>query len=157
MNTQVEQIKAEIERRIKSVKICPFKTAELGSEKETEGLLKAYNDILSVINNLPDDCKTEELEQEIARVWDDLGDDFIYQLHWEEFRESAIHFANWQRERMMKEAVELGETTIYWENDNGRAFPNINPTAADLMLPSVIASRFNDGDKVKLLIIKAED
>lgn len=142
MNTQVEQIKAEIERRIKSVKICPFKTAELGSEKETEGLLKAYNDILSVINNLPDDCKTEELEQEIARVWDDLGDDFVYQLHWEEFRESAIHFANWQRERMMKEAKEVAVHRL-----DGLSYIHCCLTSLGL----------KDNDKVKLLIIKAED
>ena len=142
MNTQVEQIKAEIERRIKSVKICPFKTAELGSEKETEGLLKAYNDILSVINNLPDDCKTEELEQEIARVWDDLGDDFIYQLHWEEFRESAIHFANWQRERMMKEAKDVEVRSI-----DGLSYIHCCLTYLGL----------KPNDKVKLLIIKAED
>lgn len=43
---------AEIERRIKGVNSCPFRTAELGSEKLNEGQLNAYNSILSFIDTL---------------------------------------------------------------------------------------------------------
>ena len=84
---------------------------------------------------------SEELEQEIARVWDELGDDFIYQLHWEEFRESAIHFVNWQRERMMKEAKEVAVRSL-----DSRTYHDC-----------ITSLGLKDNDKVKLLIIKAED
>ena len=43
---------AEIERRIKSVNSCPFRTAELGSEKLNEGQLNAYNVMLSLLDTL---------------------------------------------------------------------------------------------------------
>lgn len=85
---------------------------------------------------------SEELEQEIARVWKTLDDDFVYQLHWEDFREAAIHFVNWQRERMMKEAKEV-EVRIL------DGLSNIHCGLTRLGL--------KDNDKVKLLIIKAED
>ena len=43
---------AEIERRIKSINSCSFRTAELGSEKSDEGQLNAYNVMLSFIDTL---------------------------------------------------------------------------------------------------------
>jgi len=47
-----EKLKAEIERRIKSVESCPFIEAEFGAEMKREGKVQAYNEILSFINSL---------------------------------------------------------------------------------------------------------
>ena len=52
----------EIERRIKSIKSCPFRYAELGSEKLDEGELNAYNEMLSFINTI--EVKEVDLEKE---------------------------------------------------------------------------------------------
>ena len=53
---------AEIERRIKSINSCPFRYAELGSEKLDEGEINAYNEMLSFINTL--EVKKVDLEKE---------------------------------------------------------------------------------------------
>ena len=62
--------------------------------------------------------------------------------------------ANWQKEQMMKAAVEIGTTDIYWEQDGDRAFPTFDPPVEDLLMPDIISKRFNDGDKVRIIIVK---
>lgn len=47
-----EKLKAEIERRIKSVESCPFIEAEFGAEMRREGKIQTYNEILSFIDSL---------------------------------------------------------------------------------------------------------
>lgn len=51
-------------------------------------------------------------------------------------------------------AIEIGEATIYWEEDNGRAFPTIDPSVNDLLDPYLVSQHFKDGDKVRILIVK---
>ena len=58
---------------------------------------------------------------------------------------------------MMEEAVEIGTTEICWEQDGDRVFPTFDPPAEDLLMPGVISQKFNDGDKVRVIIIKKED
>ena len=57
---------AEIERRIKSINSCPFRTAEFGSEKLDEGQLNAYNEMLSYLDTL--EVKNVDLEDEYMVV-----------------------------------------------------------------------------------------
>ena len=64
----------EIERRIKSVNSCPFRTAELGSEKSDEGQLNAYNVMLSFINTL--EVKEVDLEKVIEEYFKGWTDDY---------------------------------------------------------------------------------
>lgn len=49
------KIKEEIEKRVQSMNSCPFKTAELGSEKFNEGELHAYKQILQFIDSIPEE------------------------------------------------------------------------------------------------------
>ena len=67
---------AEIERRIKSINSCPFRTAELGSEKLNEGQLKAYNAILSFLDTTEvkevDSLTSEEIKK-ICTIYDNLN------------------------------------------------------------------------------------
>lgn len=63
-----DAIVEEIEKRIKSINSCPFRTAELGSEKLNEGQLNAYNLMLSFIDTYED--KEVDLD-EAARKWED--------------------------------------------------------------------------------------
>ena len=58
---------AEIERTIKSINSCPFRYAELGSEKLDEGQLNAYNEMLSFINAL--EVKEVNLEKEFNKYF----------------------------------------------------------------------------------------
>ena len=67
---------AEIERKVKSINSCPFRTAELGSEKFDEGQLNAYNEIISYIGTL--EVEEVDFEKELDRIWFDnkLGNYF---------------------------------------------------------------------------------
>ena len=60
--TDKEKIKQEIEKRIESMNSCPFRNAELGSEKFSEGELYAYKQILQFIDSLPEEPASENLE-----------------------------------------------------------------------------------------------
>lgn len=51
---KLQIIEEEIEKRIASINSFPFRTAELGSEKFDEGMLRAYESILSFIRSLPE-------------------------------------------------------------------------------------------------------
>ena len=77
---------AEIERRIKSINSCPFRTAELGSEKLNEGQLKAYNVILSFIDTL--ELKEVDLEKEIDNWYSTMG----IPVTVDALKETARHF-----------------------------------------------------------------
>jgi len=57
---------------------------------------------------------------------------------------------------MMEEAVEIGTTELYWESDGDGAFPTFDPPVEDLLMPGIISQKFDDGDKVKVIVIKEE-
>lgn len=43
-----------IERRIKSIESCPFIEAEFGAEYKRDGQIRAYKDVLSIIESMQD-------------------------------------------------------------------------------------------------------
>jgi len=53
----IDRLKAEIEKRIKSAESCPFIEAEFGAEMRREGKIQTYNEILSFIDSLPEEPK----------------------------------------------------------------------------------------------------
>ena len=57
---KVQLIKEEIEKRIESINSCPFRSAELGSEKFNEGELYAYKQILQFIDSLQNEDSSGE-------------------------------------------------------------------------------------------------
>lgn len=77
MSDKVQKIKEEIERRIESMNSCPFKTAELGSEKFDNGELYAYKQILQFIDSLPEEPTIKGI------TWEDVNtlESLIYQVH----------------------------------------------------------------------------
>lgn len=109
MSDKIQKIKKEFEKRIESMNSCPFKTAELGSEKFDEGELYAYKQILQFIDSLdslPEE-HDEDLEEEINRV------DDRYPVELKYIQEIAHHFAEWQKQKdeqdFMKKACEYLE------------------------------------------------
>lgn len=70
--TDKELIKQEIVRRVESMNSCPFKTAELGSEKFDEGELYAYKQILQFIDSLPEELSAS-VENDCTTCINDKG------------------------------------------------------------------------------------
>lgn len=57
--TIIEQIKTEIERRVRSIENCPFIEAEFGASEKRDGKLIAYKDLLSFLSTLEESERPE--------------------------------------------------------------------------------------------------
>lgn len=101
--SNIEKIRQEIERRIKACKtkngfpagtICAIR-------------IETYEGLLSFIDTLLEEKPSEDLEEEVKRYY---SDNFTYissdQPTLSILTNVARHFANWQKEQMMKDAVE---------------------------------------------------
>ena len=128
--TQIEQIKAEVERR--------YKLLQIGAHGAfRNGKVEALREVRDFINSLQAEPVSEGLEKEIHNQ--------AIKLHtaptYEELRNFALHFVEWQKEQMLAKAVD-GEVG-YW---------NIRGLSINMELPS----KLEEGDKVKLIIVKED-
>ena len=143
-NKELKQtILAEIER-LKAQLIRGACAAQI--EMETNCKDEAYNEIANFINSLPDE-ECDGLEE--AALWYYYGGGYIPQN--KELRQCALKHdetrafiagAKWQKEQMMKEAVE-GEV------ENG-SFGIV------YLRKNLTNDGYSTGDKVKLIIVKDE-
>ena len=167
--TTIEKIRVEIERR-----------------KNNAETLRERNiciDILFFLDSLEAEkpINQNELEEEIQSFWNRASGfqpKFVtLEVKENGFATIARHFAQWGADHtslpedtvlfnkgveegkrlMMEDAVEIGTTDIYWEIDGDRAFPAFDPPVEDLLMPGIISQKFNDGDKVRIIILPKED
>jgi hypothetical protein len=87
---------------------------------------------------------SEDLEKEIDRLWESFADEMegphnLFDI----YARLARHFANWQKEQMMKEAVE--GYVNYYEDSGGI-----------LMAEAQVGCPYHNGDKVKIIVIKED-
>lgn len=120
---------------------------------KVEGVTKwAYiDDLLSIKEEEP---VSEDLEEEINKVAVELFDkllpqdgDFITEVSFRECVETiARHFANWQKEQMMKDAIS-GAFIRRNKYTKQNVLNGFSVTCEQIQ-------KFNNGDKVKVIIIK---
>lgn len=98
--TQVERIKAEVEK-LRDYQISCIKNDYRLTGKPEENIILECNKLLSFINSLQAEPVSEDLEKEIHNQ--------AMKLHtaptYEELRKFALHFVEWQKEQMLKDAV----------------------------------------------------
>ena len=157
--TDKEKIKAEIERRIDTLPTLNPKTKE---GEDATLLYGIYMSLLNFIDSMQEenlsniesngkDCKEEpaskELEDGIQKAFvycEEHGDDFRSDCQIEtSFRKGFSLAANWQKQQMMKGAVD-GVCSL--------AFPD--GTGAVRTTSNFKTNGLKCGDKVKLLILK---
>ena len=92
--TIIDQIRAEIER-LKGQLVRGACAAQI--QMETACKEEAYNEVLAKLDTLQE--QPVELEEEIERISKNEYFDFS------DWKAIARHFAEWQKEQMMKEAV----------------------------------------------------
>ena len=142
MNKQVEQIRTEIERLYKEAKEEPY-TGRM------EGRLEALDKLDAFIDSLEEEPVSEDLEQAAVEAFKHIVDSDKNNFY-EIFKAGA----NWQKEQMMKDAVDA------------YILQSFNPVTESIEIdrhgfkceygqkkstPYVIA-----GEQVKLVIIKEE-
>ena len=144
--TIIEQIKAEIER-LKGQLIRGACAAQI--EMETNCKEEAYDEILSFLSTLESEKPIDGLEEEIERYLHSLGVGYggwIDGMDDDDLRGIARHFAKWQKEQMMKGAVQgvvcYGSKGAYIETDF------LGEYNTDVY--------GNPGDKVHIIIVKED-
>lgn len=96
---KIDKIRAEIEHRIKANKTKNgFPAGTLCAAR-----IEVYEDLISFINSIPEG-PDKSLEEEIKKYIDEYG----YERGEDKLLIAIVarHFAKWQKEQMMKEAVE---------------------------------------------------
>jgi hypothetical protein len=126
--SNIEKIKAEIERLMKETD-----TSQFGI-----GGRCMCRIILDFIDSLPEEKPSDELEEAAESYEEEQLSDYGYRGEWSG---AFIAGANWQKEQMLKDAVEgtaHPEDCEIWVNLLGYGY------------------KYNDGDKVKIIIVKED-
>ena len=153
--TDKELIKQEIEKRIEQCYRCLAQDLLEIERKETNCCLQQYKELLQFINSLPEESAIEDLENQYKsnmRYQHAYTQDDLMKTKSEDLEEAASKYvredfhersradfkagAEWQKQQMMKDAVE-GE---YW--------------IGEIHLDTPIIQGYNDGDRIKFIIIK---
>lgn len=133
MNKQVEQIKTEIKRWKKELR--------LSTSCEAKYRREMLDDLSEFIDSLPKEPIEEDLEKEFNRFLDEIeGTPRMYhseeRIEWG--KDIAHHFAEWQKEQMMKDAIPA----------------RVSFGQVVLQERPISTSVAKDGDKVKIIIVK---
>lgn len=128
---------AEIERRIKTNKQKAY--ACLRNPDYYQGKVDALNDILSFLDTL------EMKEESVSENLEEAANDYAHDLVHDDVFENFIAGAQWQKEQMMKEAVETTVSSMVHQL-----------IVTDYIIVNAEQFGLKKGDKVKVLIIKEE-
>ena len=136
MSDKVQLIKEEIERL--------YNLYELSNDYQRMG---ACSTILDFIDSLPEEPASEDLEEDSSfeKLLQEIYIKYNKQISIEKLLDIASHFAEWQKQQMMKDAVE-GVIDI-------RKWPAKAQVEFYDRLPDFDV---RTGDKVKIIIVKEE-
>lgn len=181
MNKQVEQIRAEIERRLR---LLEHGDADIEVMKRVEGVIKGYKAVLSFIDSIPEEPVSEDLDKAIedampgVPAWhiDEVGDD-TYENAYNSIQMADMFKAgaDWQKMQDVRDMLKSDETNFVKCYERGKA------DMKEQMMKDAIEAEVNyygigdkemcvvaneevdgekynlhDGDKVKLIIVKED-
>ena len=121
----IEQIKAEIERL----------------QERYPMAASVLRRLEIFINSLQAETVSEDLEEEITRYFS--KNPIKHLTDWPALKNTALHFANWQKEQMLKDAVK--SKVLENDADNG-----------DSALVYIDGKQLYVGQRVKLIIVKED-
>ena len=142
MSDKIRLIYNKIENRIDEICDDDFVLKENQQEYET------FTDLEDFINSFPKEPTSKDLIEEINKIWktcnpidEGMGVETA-NIHIEQFDDIARHFAEWQKQQMMKDAVEAEVM-----------YPASSSTLQiRYKLPKNTKLKY--GDKVKIIIVK---
>ncbi len=127
--TQVEKIKAEVERRM----LEDYNSSDAQKDEIAQGVCAG---ILTFINSLQGESMSEDLELASERYACKFSSS---KYGHDKVKDAVVWGANWQKEQMIAKAID-GEVG-YW---------NIRGLFVNMEMPNEL----EEGDKVKLVIVK---
>ena len=131
--TDKEIFKAELDR-LKEETSIGLSEHDNGVE---QGRMEVINALYKTLDQMQDEPVSEDLNKE-TEIWQDYYAGKNNQIQRELIKQVARHFSQWQKQQMMAEVID-GE---YWDNN--------------IILEGGIRGMYDDGDKVKVIIIKDE-
>lgn len=149
MNKQVEQIRAEIVRRI----------ANKDSNEYANPILRAeLRGLLAFIDSLPDEQTVSNcngLKEAAEESWTMYEYTDSGNLYSSCYKDGFLAGAKWQREQMMKDAIDGEVVKIFPEGAASIHYQA--PCGIGEMAYFCKAETLKDGDKVKVIIIKEDE
>lgn len=125
MNKQVEQIRAEIERRLR---LLEHGDADIEVMKRVEGVIKGYKAVLSFIDSIPEEPVSEDLDKAIedampgVPAWhiDEVGDDsYENAYNSDQMAEMFKNGVNWQKQKAANKSIAVLTAKIDELNKKG--------------------------------------
>ena len=104
---KAEKIRAKVERLMHAYNLSADigSTGELYDEKIEEAKYEVCKQILSFIDSTPDDTVSEDLEEKILNVWEDDPHNKWPKCPYQDFKNIALHFANWQKNQILNNNI----------------------------------------------------
>ncbi len=134
--TDKEKIRAEVKRRKDELHYLPFTDENLGK-------INAYEFVLKIIDSLPEEPVSEDLLGIAMELEETIGTSPHSRLT---VVEHLVKAANWQKEQIMKGAIQADVNTYECVGESSYVEFVVN-------LP---VSQFRKEDKVKLIIVKED-
>lgn len=138
--SNIEKIKAAIER----LKAENRNIRCQHNENYCTGYDDAFSDLLSVIDSLPEEKPSEDLEEAAENLFETIEIQEHENIFEDTFKKIFIAGAERQKAKMMKDAVEGEIVKDIYNNKLALTAKNIN------------LDGFKFGDKVKMIIVKEE-
>lgn len=141
--TDKQKIKAEIER-LKEENSIGLSEYEAGF---CNGVGETCEQLLSFINCLPEESANSNFREELGNWYHVLTcDDFSMEKAAATIKRTALHFCEWKKLQLMKDAVDGRVDRII-----KRSWVNIDQGDLEICL-----REFDKGEKVKVIIIKED-
>lgn len=125
--TQIEQIKAEIERL---TEVTGYALSEYENGRRS-AMYDIRKQLIEYINILPAEQSSEDLEDEIYNYWrNELTTEDIVTISKDDFIFHATHFAQWQKEKLLNKACKwLNKNVVEYHPRKGELRPIVNINA----------------------------
>lgn len=145
---KIEKIRKEIER-LKDAVTTTIKELRMPEPNERMcGELDAYDDVLWFLDTLEKE-PDKSLEEEMDKFFETMPVLEHENIFEDIFKNIARHFANWQKEQMLKEAID-GEISSVDAGDDSYV--------KTIKMPELRKAirNYNLGDKVHIIIVKED-
>lgn len=129
---KIARLRQEIERRYAEYR-AKMKTDDFTYYEGMADALDLFEQFLDTLSEESDKSLEEEIERYLPQIPEEPNN--------EELRVFARHFAQWQKQQMLKDAVEVTVQS-----------PLLGPP-----MVCCIASGCSDGDKVRIVVLKGEE
>ena len=114
MTDKVQKIREEVEK-LKSQLLRGACSSQIAMETRCKE--EAYNEVLAILDTIQEEPVSEDLKEEITRYFS--KNPIKHLTDWPALKNTALHFANWQKEQLMANTADAMIGLPYENKDGG--------------------------------------